>query len=46
MIQRIISFSKFRLYQIGQPIILDDLYNIVINTPGVYAIASNKKIDW
>jgi len=43
VIQRIITFSKFRLYQIGQPIILDDLYNIVINTPGVYSIASNKK---
>ena len=42
-IQRINYFSKFNLYQIGQPIILDDLYNIVINTPGIYSIASDKK---
>ena len=43
MIQRIISFSRFDLYQIGQPIILDDLYNIIINTPNVTSIATSKK---
>jgi hypothetical protein len=43
VIQRILSFSRFDLYQIGQPIILDDLYNIVINTPNVISIASEKK---
>lgn len=43
VIQRIISFSRFDLYQIGQPIILDDLYNIIINTPNVTSIATSKK---
>ena len=43
VIQRIISFSRFDLYQMGQPIILDDLYNIVINTPNVISIANDKK---
>lgn len=43
VIQRINNFSRFDLYQIGQPIILDDLYNIVINTPNVISIATEKK---
>jgi len=43
VIERLIRFCRFDLYQIGQPIILDDIYNIVINTPNVYSIASDKK---
>jgi hypothetical protein len=42
-IERIIRLCRFDLYQIGQPIILDDIYNIVINTPNIYSIASEKK---
>lgn len=43
VIERLIRYSRFDLYQIGQPIILDDIYNIVINTPNVYSVASDKK---
>jgi hypothetical protein len=43
VIERLLNFCRFDLYQIGQPIILDDIYNITINTPGVYSIANEKK---
>jgi hypothetical protein len=43
LIERLIRLCRFDLYQIGQPIILDDIYNIAINTPNVYSIATEKK---
>ncbi len=39
---RIQDFFLAKQFEINQPIILDEIYNIVINTTGVYSIANNK----
>ncbi len=39
---RLQNFFITKKFEINQPIILDEIYNIVINTNGVYSIANNK----
>ena len=39
---RIQDFFITKQFEINQPIILDEIYNVVINTNGVYSIANNK----
>ena len=39
---RLQNFFLTKQFEINQPIILDEIYNIIINTNGVYSIANNK----
>jgi hypothetical protein len=39
---RLQEFFIIKQFEINQPIILDELINIIINTNGVYSVASNK----
>lgn len=40
---RLQNFFLTKQFEINQPIILDEIYNIIINTNGVYSIANDKK---
>ena len=39
---RLQDFFLTKQFEINQPIILDEIYNIIINTNGVYSVANNK----
>jgi len=39
---RLQNFFSTKQFEINQPIILDEIYNIIINTNGVYSVANDK----
>ena len=40
---RLQDFFITKQFEINQPIVLDELYNVIINTNGVYSIANSKQ---